>query len=91
VQFGVRITNKILESIRVSLVLRFSPNIVKMNGQVLKIANNVIPSDPPTFKQPLCPSIKPGKSETFVGNGILQWRNNQLQLEGTNAQSAPWI
>ena len=83
VQFGVRITNKTSESIRVPWSLSFSPKIVKMDGQVLQIANNVIPSEPPILKQPLCPSIKPGKSETFVWNWILQWQNNQLQLEGT--------
>ena len=91
VQFGVRITNKTSESIRVPLALSFGPKIVKMDGQELKIANKVISSDPPTLKKPLCPSIKPGKSETFVWNWILQWQNNQLQLEGTNAHGAPWI
>lgn len=91
VQFGVRITNKTSESIRVPLALSFGPKIIKMDGQELRIVNNVISSDPPTLKKPLCPSIKPGKSETFVWNWILQWQNNQLQLEGTNAQGAPWI
>ncbi|MEG4292044.1 hypothetical protein Q5692_24915 [Microcoleus sp. C2C3] len=91
VQFGVRITNKTSESIRVPLALSLGPKIVKMDGQELKIVNQVISSDPPTLKKPLCPSIKPGKSETFVWNWILQWQNNQLQLEGTNAYGAPWI
>ena len=91
VQFGVRITNKTSESIRVPWIFSFSPKIVKMDGQVLRIVNNVSPSDPPSTKEPLCPSIKPGKSETFVWNWILQWQNNQLQLEGTNAYGAPWI
>jgi hypothetical protein len=91
VQFGVRITNKTSESIRVPLALSFDPKIVKMDGQELKIVNDVISSGPPTLNKPLCPSIKPGKSETFVWNWILKWQNNQLQLEGTNVQGAPWI
>jgi hypothetical protein len=91
VQFGVRITNKTSESIRVPWIFSFGPKIIKMDGQVLRIVNNVISSGPPSTKEPLCPSIKPGKSETFVWNWILQWQNNQLQLEGTNAYGAPWI
>ncbi len=49
VQFGVRITNKTSESIRVPLALSFGPKILKMDGQELKIATNVISSEPPTL------------------------------------------
>jgi hypothetical protein len=91
VQFGVRITNKTSESIRVPLALSFDPKIIKMDGQELKIVNDVISFGPRNPKKPLCPSIKPGKSETFVWNWILQWQNNQLQLEGTNVYGDPWI
>lgn len=91
VQFGVRITNKTSESIRVPFALSFSPKIIKMDGQELKIVNDLISFGPRNLKKPLCPSIKPGKSETFVWNWILQWQNNQLQLEGTNVYGDPWI
>lgn len=89
VQFGVRITNNTPESIRVPWILSFSPTIVKLDGQALQMAE-IISSDLPTIKEPICQSIKPGKSKTFVWNWILQWHNNQLQLEGTNAYGAPW-
>jgi hypothetical protein len=81
VQFGVRITNKTSESIRVPLALSFDPKIVKMDGQELKIVNNVISSGPRTLKNPFVRQSNLEKVKLSFGTGYFSGRIISFSLK----------
>ncbi len=89
VQLGLRITNNTQTAIRFTRFDTLVPELVKPDGQTLQRDGGRNWTSMPTISD--CPLVQPRETVNFFLDAKLTWRNNKLQLGGSDGFGGIWF
>jgi hypothetical protein len=89
VRLGIRITNKAQIPIRFSRFDTLFPELVGLDGRALTLIGGRNVTIPPTLAD--CPIAQPEENLSFFLDGKLFWRDNKLELRGSDGFGGIWL